>query len=148
MKTIGSFLNRSLLDLPTIAEQIAKTLKTCDYFAVSLEGTMGAGKTTLVGCILHAFGLPENITVTSPTYTYLNEYEINGAWYAHLDFYRANDKLSIADLGLLDTRDFKGIFVEWPSSLSTKEFLEFTHNIAISFTDGGQKRSYELTQKS
>lgn len=135
-------------DLPQIAAQVGAHLTPEPIFCLWLRGPLGAGKTTLTGHILRSFGLPKEMPVTSPTFTYMNEYRvIAGAettWYAHLDLYRGTKGLSAEDLGLLDSRPFRGIFVEWPERLPDDPALRPTHVLDIAFTDGGTKRSYVL----
>ncbi len=86
-----NFNHLQLKDLPQIAAQVANALASNVYaqgFCIWLIGDLGAGKTTFVSHLLRAIGLAENQDVTSPTFTYVNEYLIDGRWYAHLDLYR------------------------------------------------------------
>src|SRR4051794_27463035 len=67
---------------------------------VSLDGTLGSGKTCLAKGILSEFaGVPIN-SVTSPAYTLVNEYG-SPVCAAHMDFYRI-DHLDGADAELLE----------------------------------------------
>jgi len=140
-----SFHNQPTAALPEIAGQIVRELAKSPAFCVFLEAEIGAGKTTLVGYILHALGLPESQPVTSPTYTYLNEYKIAGKWYAHVDLYRAKPGLNIEDLGLLDAREFSGMFIEWPGQVAAHEGMKPTHRLKISFSKNRDLRSYEFS---
>jgi tRNA threonylcarbamoyladenosine biosynthesis protein TsaE len=69
-----------------IGEKISPKLKPGDI--LSLEGELGAGKTTFVKGILK--GLNYKYEVTSPTFTLINEYEAD-VKVIHIDFYREND---------------------------------------------------------
>jgi tRNA A37 threonylcarbamoyladenosine biosynthesis protein TsaE len=93
-------------------------------------------------------GLAANVPVTSPTYTYMNEYHIESGggagWYAHLDLYRASSGLDVGELGVFDARPFRGLIVEWPEMLADPESLAPTHILRIAMADGGSSRSYEL----
>lgn len=137
-------------DLPKIAATIGGHLATEPVFCLWLRGPLGAGKTTLTGHILRRLGIPPEMPVTSPTFTYMNEYRVVSAsgtiWYAHLDLYRGTGGLSTEDLGLLDARPFRGIFVEWPERLPDDPALRPTHVLDISFIDDGQRRSYVLAK--
>jgi tRNA A37 threonylcarbamoyladenosine biosynthesis protein TsaE len=86
--------------------------------------------------------------VTSPTYTYLNEYQISGSWYAHLDLYRGDKAPSAEELGLADARLFRGVFVEWPpvdaAGAAADPYLAPTHVLEIAFARGGAARTYRL----
>jgi tRNA threonylcarbamoyl adenosine modification protein YjeE len=121
-------------DLCEVANDIVAQLNAAAPYIVWLDGPMGAGKTTLTRALLRALGLPEAEPVTSPTYTLMNEYRIGGQWYAHLDLYRAGPSFSLMELGVLDARPFRGIFVEWAQAPHADEQLECTHRLSIEVT--------------
>ena len=143
----------SLGSLGDIAGAIAKSLleyaaATSGPFCLWLQGGLGAGKTTFTGSLLRALGLGDSIPVTSPTYTYMNEYHIPSGlaagWYAHLDLYRAAAGLDVGELGVFDARPFRGLIVEWPEMLADPESLAPTHILRIDMAAGGSSRTYEL----
>ena len=78
---------------------------------VSLEGPLGAGKTTLVKGIAGALGIEE--PVTSPSFTLISSY--HGATdLHHVDLYRLEALAEIEDLGLEELMAAGGITViEW-----------------------------------
>ena len=78
-----------------IGEKISPKLKPGDI--LSLEGELGAGKTTFVKGILK--GLNYKHDVTSPTFTLINEYETD-VKVIHIDFYRENDTKRWEVIGL------------------------------------------------
>ena len=78
-----------------IGEKISPKLKPGDI--LSLEGELGAGKTTFVKGILK--GLNYKHEVTSPTFTLINEYEAD-VKVIHIDFYRENDTKRWEIIGL------------------------------------------------
>ena len=78
-----------------IGEKISSKLKPGDI--LSLEGELGAGKTTFVKGILK--GLNYKHDVTSPTFTLINEYEAD-VKVIHIDFYRENDTKRWKIIGL------------------------------------------------
>jgi tRNA threonylcarbamoyladenosine biosynthesis protein TsaE len=81
---------------------------------VFLEGELGAGKTTLVGGILSAFGIPG--PARSPTYTLIEPYEANGRQLYHIDLYRLAEPEEIEPLGLRDLLVPGAVLlIEWPS---------------------------------
>lgn len=80
---------------------------------VTLEGPLGAGKTTFVRHLLRALGVPGRIK--SPTYAVLEPYELPGLEIAHLDFYRFTDPREFADAGLREVFERPGLkLAEWP----------------------------------
>jgi tRNA threonylcarbamoyladenosine biosynthesis protein TsaE len=81
---------------------------------ITFEGDLGAGKTTLVGGVLKAFGIEG--PVRSPTYTLIEPYEADGRSIYHLDLYRLTDPNEIEPLGLRDLLVPDSILlIEWPS---------------------------------
>jgi tRNA threonylcarbamoyl adenosine modification protein YjeE len=130
--------------LPLLAAKLLAELQTASPFCLWLSGPLGAGKTTLTAQLLRQLGLPEDEPVTSPTYTYMNEYEVSSSWYAHLDLYRTRGDVSSEDLGLADARNFRGIFVEWPELSPDDPYLRPTHALDIAFANAGAERTYTL----
>jgi len=75
-------------------------------------GNLGAGKTTLIQGICAGLAVTE--TVTSPTFTLINEYRGRLPVY-HFDFYRLHAAAELHDLGLEEYLDGEGIcLIEWP----------------------------------
>lgn len=83
-------------------------------FIVALEGELGAGKTTLVGGILRAYGITG--PVRSPTYTLIEPYETERRQLYHLDLYRLVDPGEVEPLGIRDLLSGPAVLlIEWPS---------------------------------
>ena len=79
---------------------------------VAFFGGLGAGKTTLIKGICSALAVKE--TVTSPTFTLINEYTGRLPVY-HFDFYRIKSDAEVLDLGLEQYFYADGIcLIEWP----------------------------------
>lgn len=99
---------------------------------VYLHGEMGTGKTTFVKNILHT--IDPHCTVTSPTYSYLNEYIIDGKYIWHFDLYRIENKEELIDFGLLDylNRDYGIAFIEWAEKLQ-EEHIKKYHSLSLHF---------------
>lgn len=79
-----------------------------------LEGPLGAGKTFFARALLRALGLSDDARVTSPTFTLVNEYDIEPKL-VHADLYRlSDDARGVRELGLLEQRDDGALLVvEW-----------------------------------
>ncbi|MDE2091448.1 MAG: tRNA (adenosine(37)-N6)-threonylcarbamoyltransferase complex ATPase subunit type 1 TsaE [Gammaproteobacteria bacterium] len=80
---------------------------------VFLSGELGSGKTTLVRGVLRGLGI--TVHVRSPTYTLMENYELHGRVFQHLDLYRIRDAGELEFLGVRELDDpERWIFVEWP----------------------------------
>ncbi|MGE0113326.1 MAG: tRNA (adenosine(37)-N6)-threonylcarbamoyltransferase complex ATPase subunit type 1 TsaE [Steroidobacteraceae bacterium] len=80
---------------------------------ITLQGELGAGKTTLVAGLLAAVG--QVGPVRSPTYTLIEPYELAGRHFYHLDLYRLTDPLQLEELGVRDLLQPDAVLlVEWP----------------------------------
>jgi tRNA threonylcarbamoyladenosine biosynthesis protein TsaE len=83
-----------------------------DGTTVSLNGTLGAGKTRLVRAVAAACGIA-NEQVVSPTYVLCQEYHGRRTIY-HMDVYRIADDDEFLNLGPEEYFESSGIiFVEW-----------------------------------
>lgn len=81
---------------------------------VGLAGELGAGKTTFVAGLLQSLGHAG--PVRSPTYTFIEPYELGGRSIVHSDLYRIMDAAQVEELGLRDMLvDGAILLVEWPS---------------------------------
>jgi tRNA threonylcarbamoyladenosine biosynthesis protein TsaE len=98
------------------AETLARQPDIANAF-ISLQGDLGAGKTTLVRHLLRALGVSGRIK--SPTYAVVEPYQVDtrqpplDAW--HFDFYRFSDPREWEDAGFRDIFASPGLkLAEWP----------------------------------
>jgi tRNA threonylcarbamoyladenosine biosynthesis protein TsaE len=104
--------------LATINEAATAILHRCNATGcITLNGEMGAGKTTLAVAICNLLNIDSQ--ATSPTYTIINEYK--GVWQTaskiiyHMDWYRLPNATAIIDAGVEE-------LLSMPNSLSIIEW--------------------------
>jgi len=96
-----------------LGARLAQALQGQPGGVVYLNGTLGAGKTTLVRGWLRALGVTGSIR--SPTYTLIEPYAIEGRDWLHLDLYRLKSPDELEGLGLDDYPPTRCWWlVEWP----------------------------------
>jgi len=103
---------KSRKHLRSAAKKIIEYTKGKKLLAFS--GPMGAGKTTIIKAVCRALGAED--TVSSPTFTLVNEYEtVSGEILYHIDFYRIKKKEEVLDFGI-EEYFFSGSYclMEWP----------------------------------
>ncbi|HEX8964678.1 MAG TPA: tRNA (adenosine(37)-N6)-threonylcarbamoyltransferase complex ATPase subunit type 1 TsaE [Rhodocyclaceae bacterium] len=111
---------------------------------VTLEGDLGAGKTTLVRGWLRALG--DRGPVKSPTYTLVELHAISGLNLYHFDFYRFNQPEEYLDAGLDEYFAGDGIcLVEWPDKAAP--YLP-PQDLAICLTVDGDARRASVSAHS
>ncbi|MDG4866783.1 tRNA (adenosine(37)-N6)-threonylcarbamoyltransferase complex ATPase subunit type 1 TsaE [Guyparkeria sp. 1SP6A2] len=88
-----------------------------DSGVLSLEGELGAGKSTFARAFLRSLGVTG--TIRSPTYTLVEPYAIDRSpgpeQVLHLDLYRLGDPEELDYLGVRDEIDQALLLVEWLS---------------------------------
>jgi tRNA threonylcarbamoyladenosine biosynthesis protein TsaE len=86
---------------------------------VTLSGELGAGKTTLVRGMLR--GLGWNGAVKSPSYVFLEHYQISSLYFYHFDFYRFEDPSEWETAGFSDYfRPDAVCAIEWPERIAAR----------------------------
>jgi len=82
-----------------------------------LYGELGSGKTAFTQGLARGLGVPEDVAVTSPTYTLINEYPGRLPLY-HVDLYRLPAPVDPDEIGLLELFEDEGVVaVEWGGRL-------------------------------
>jgi tRNA threonylcarbamoyladenosine biosynthesis protein TsaE len=106
-------------DTEQATEQLGAALAEIlpDGTTVSLNGTLGAGKTHLVRAVAAACGIADD-QVVSPTYVLCQEYHGQRTIY-HLDVYRIGDEDEFLNLGPEEYFESNGIvLIEWAEKVA------------------------------
>ena len=114
---------RQEADTASLAKQLAAsfeqflTKQPGSHLNVSLEGDLGAGKTSFARYLIQAMG--HEGKVKSPTYTLCEPYPLQFKDHAitiyHFDLYRMRDPLEWQEAGFTEHFDVPGIcLIEWP----------------------------------
>lgn len=134
--------NYTEADLGLVAKQLVNNFQHLKVWC--FEAEMGAGKTTLIKKICEQLGVMDEMS--SPTFSIVNEYQIDGKELYHFDFYRLKDLNEAYDIGVEDYL-FSGniCFLEWPeiiSPLLPEQYLKININLV-----GDNTRSLTATPK-
>jgi tRNA threonylcarbamoyladenosine biosynthesis protein TsaE len=124
-------------------EELAAVAKACllaadGYRVFCFHGQMGAGKTTFIQALCKALEVAD--TVSSPTYSLINEYRYPGGRIYHIDLYRLKDAEEASRAGVeecLYTGDY--CMVEWPE-IAVAIMPENAAQVYISLVDDSTRR--------
>jgi tRNA threonylcarbamoyladenosine biosynthesis protein TsaE len=111
--------------------------------AICLFGDLGSGKTKLTQGIAAGLSVPDTYVVTSPTFTYVNEYPGRLPLY-HIDLYRISSADELSDLGWEEYLEADGIVViEW-AERADRWLPDRRIEIYITIT-GTDERRFDIT---
>lgn len=109
-----------------LGARLGKAVQAGDVIA--LVGDLGAGKTVLAQGLARGLGVPEDVPITSPTFTLINIYEHGRLVLHHVDLYRLERAAELEHVGLWDLYRGDGIVVvEWFDrfpDVAPREWLE------------------------
>ena len=121
-----------------IATQLVQNYAAHPVWA--FQAPMGAGKTTLIAAIGRVLGIQQ--AMSSPTFSIMNEYEVQGKLIYHMDWYRLENEAEARQAGVeaaMEEADLS--LVEWPEkapNLVPEHAVVFN----IEFIDPDQRRIY------
>ena len=105
---------------------------------IAFHGEMGTGKTTFIHALCEAKKVSS--TISSPTFSIINEYSFPGGMIYHIDLYRVKDEDEAIRAGVEDCLYSGNIcLVEWPDK-APGIFPETTRHIYIDFVDSLTRR--------
>ena len=107
---MATFISNSPAETEAFGRRLAKDVNPGSVLA--LKGELGSGKTQFVKGLVAGIG--SKAPVTSPTFTIVHEYAGGRLAVYHFDFFRLQDRHSVARLGLNDYFFGDGVSViEW-----------------------------------
>ena len=106
---------------------------------VTLSGPLGAGKTSIARGLLAALGLAGE--APSPTFAIVQPYAPPETVLPvlHVDLYRIDDPLEIAELGLDEARGDSVLLVEWPERAGPDAWPDALSLTLLPTPDGGRR---------
>ena len=107
---MATSISNSPAETEAIGQRVGKDIDA--GLVLALKGELGSGKTQFVKGLVA--GLGSSAAVTSPTFTIAHEYMGGRLPVYHFDFFRLEDRQSVARLGLDDYFFGNGVSViEW-----------------------------------
>lgn len=109
-----NYIIKTIEDLQKAATHLLDFLQ--NEKVILFSGDMGVGKTTFIKSICTVLGVKE--TVTSPTYSLVNQYEGTEDTIYHFDFYRIKTEDEAYDIGFEEYL-YSGSYclIEWPEKI-------------------------------
>ncbi|MGI4806328.1 MAG: tRNA (adenosine(37)-N6)-threonylcarbamoyltransferase complex ATPase subunit type 1 TsaE [Janthinobacterium lividum] len=105
----------SIEQLPNAAKQLTEFLGEKDKILL-FYGEMGAGKTTFIKAFCEILGVED--TVSSPTFSIVNEYAYPKGVIYHFDCYRLKNQTEALDLGMEEyLYSDNYCLIEWPEKI-------------------------------
>jgi len=104
------YISKSASETESIAKDLSTALgRGC---TIALYGELGAGKTVFARGILRGLGYTG--VVSSPTFTIVNEYELDDHRVAHFDMYRVDNEDTLEAAGFFEhITTGSTIIIEW-----------------------------------
>ena len=113
MKKYRKEIVYSLDEHDKVIQELKNAMQRYQVFAI--RGPLGAGKTTTIKALLRSCGVTG--TITSPTFTYVNEYANDqNEYFYHFDLYRIGTVQEFQSQGFDEYlyQPHSWAFIEWP----------------------------------
>jgi tRNA threonylcarbamoyladenosine biosynthesis protein TsaE len=108
------FITKAAEETENLAKEFSREIKP--GAVIALHGDLGAGKTVFSRGFARGLGITES--VSSPTYTIIQEYKLpGGQWFYHLDLYRIQDSAAALAFGADE-------YIQEKTSISLLEWAE------------------------
>jgi len=129
--------------LAAFMADIAAALEPGDL--VTLSGDLGAGKTTFARALIRYLAGDQTVDVPSPTFTFVQTYELPRFPLVHADLYRVTGASELAELGFDDLPEGAVVLLEWPdraAGLLPPDRLDITFTLAPQLGAEGRNVRY------
>lgn len=103
---------------------------------ITLQGTLGAGKTSFARAFIRA--LMGNVEVVSPTFTLVQQYDSPKGAIFHWDLYRLEHEDELLELGFTEGVDCAITLIEWPE-IAERYLPEHAIAITLSHPEDGRE---------
>lgn len=134
-------LRYQINDIEHVAKQVSDALTGK---MLLLYGSMGAGKTTFVKAFAKALGSKDD--VSSPTFSIINDYELDDGLLYHFDLYRIKDQEEAMQFGIEDyLSSGQWIVIEWPETIM--DLLPDDADVMLLTVNEDQSRTLKLDKK-
>ncbi len=128
-------ITKSPAETESVGAKLAEQLKP--GAVIAYRGDLGAGKTAFTRGLAKGLGIAES--VTSPTYTIVNEYLTGRLPVFHFDMYRLSSSEELFDIGWDDYLERGGVCaVEWSENVA--DALENPITVTIEKTGEDSRR--------
>ena len=109
-----------------LAQKFTDYLKGGEF--IFLYGEMGVGKTTFVRYLINEFQKKKNLQqteITSPTFSLLNEYQVDDLRIKHYDLFRIDNKEGTNNLNIFEKDNKTITLIEWPQLIDNSKYIKF-----------------------
>lgn len=136
---MNRYVSHSAEETRALGRTFARTLRPGD--CVALSGPLGSGKTQFVIGVCEGLGATAH--ATSPTFTFINEYDAPFGTVVHVDLYRIEKRSELFDLGIEEYFNERCIcLIEWPELIV--ELLPPRHH-EVHLRHGATENEREIT---
>ena len=115
----SKYISQNLSDLEKLSKELAPLLN--EGGVVTLNGQIGAGKTTLAKLIIQQLTQTPLEDIVSPTFNLYHTYNKDNLEIAHYDFYRIESEMELHEIDLNESFTDKICIIEWADKF--RDFL-------------------------
>lgn len=135
----SKYISQNLSDLEKLAKELAPLLNVGGV--MTLNGQIGAGKTTLAKLIIQQLTQTPLEDIVSPTFNLYHTYNKGSLEIAHYDFYRIESEMELHEIDLNESFTDKICIIEWADKF--KDLLP-KDRIEIFINHTKNKRVYRI----